>query len=517
MTNKEITIQHTLLTAFAAVILSLSALAGLALWQVHALSAQLQSATQNLVAKLASVASLEAVNLSRAITVRDLALNEDIKVQAQLQAELKTQAEALSALNAELDQTPWTAEQAAQWARLKAGTQTMATLTSPLPGMIDEGRFDEVKALVADKVRPAQLALNQVTEQQRQLVNQEAQQVRAKAEAAIHAAERSRTGIVLGLVLLASASIGISLWVSRRISRQLGAEPQALMRVCQALATGDFSVPLQGRPGSVMDKLEHTRQSLAQLAGGIAQAVQSMSLAAQEISAGNHSLSGRTEQQSSSLQQTAAAMEQMTGSIREAADHSRSATEMADSARSVAEQGGQHVQQVVHTMNEIAGASHKIAEIIGVIDGIAFQTNILALNAAVEAARAGEQGRGFAVVASEVRQLAQRSTQAAREIKSMITNSVERVERGNRLVHEAGASMERIVDEVRQVSARIAQVTRAAETQSRDISQINASVSSIDAGTQQNAALVEQTAAAAESLKFHAEKLAQAVAVFRFA
>ena len=480
------------------------------------MSTQLQEATQNLVEKLSAVSGIEAANLSRAITVRDLAINEDLKVQAQLQAELQAQGAELSRLLAQLQHSQWTQAETEQLAHLRTGIQAMGGLIQQMTGMIEEGRFDDAKAWVVEKIRPAQLSLNKATAQGRQLVNTEAAQMRAQAEAAVKSAQTTRQFIILGLLAFAALSVLISLWVARRIGKQLGAEPQALMRICQSLAQGDFSQSLQGPPNSVMDQLEQTRQSLGTLARGIADAVQGMSTAANEISDGNNSLSSRTEHQSSSLQQTAAAMEQMTLSIKQAAEHTRSATSMADSARSVAEAGGTRVMQVVDTMSEIAGASHKIAEIIGVIDSIAFQTNILALNAAVEAARAGEQGRGFAVVASEVRHLAQRSTQAAREIKSMITNSVEKVEIGSRLVNEAGASMGRIVEEVRQVSERIGQVRRAASAQSDDISQINASVSSIDAGTQQNAALVEQTAAAAESLKYHAQQLAHAVGVFRF-
>jgi len=256
-------------------------------------------------------------------------------------------------------------------------------------------------------------------------------------------------------------------------------------------------------------------ESLSRMVQKVRQTTNSIATASAEIATGNHDLSVRTEQTSSNLQATASAMEQLTGNVQHSADNARQASQLATSASGVAQKGGSVVEQVVHTMNEINGSSKKIADIIGVIDGIAFQTNILALNAAVEAARAGEQGRGFAVVAGEVRSLAQRSAEAAKEIKSLIENSVEKVEFGSQLVTDAGKTMNEIVNSVRRVADVIGEITAAANEQSAGIAQINNSVANLDQMTQQNAALVEESAAAAQSLREQADQLAEAVSVFR--
>jgi len=247
----------------------------------------------------------------------------------------------------------------------------------------------------------------------------------------------------------------------------------------------------------------------------VREATHGMQTASSEIASGNQDLSQRTEQTASSLQQTASSMEELTATVRQSADAARQANQLAGSAAEVAQRGGGVVQQVVGTMDEISASSRRIADIIGVIDGIAFQTNILALNAAVEAARAGEQGRGFAVVAGEVRNLAQRSAQAAKEIKELINASVDRVQGGSELVQQAGATMQEIVQSVQRVSDIIGEISSAATEQSEGIAQVNTAVNQLDEMTQQNAALVEQSAAAAASLRDQADRMAQAVAVFR--
>jgi methyl-accepting chemotaxis protein len=242
---------------------------------------------------------------------------------------------------------------------------------------------------------------------------------------------------------------------------------------------------------------------------------ESIQVAAAQVASGNQDLSGRTEQTASRLQQAASAMEELTGTVRQSAESATQANELAGQTSTAAERGGEVVTQVVRTMEDISASSHRIADIIGTIDGIAFQTNILALNAAVEAARAGELGRGFAVVAGEVRSLAQRSASAAQEIKTLIGTSVERVEAGSRLVHDAGTAMADIVGGVHRVSQIIGEISQAAGQQSTGIGQVNGSVSELDQMTQQNAALVEQAAAAADALKDQSRELARVVAGFR--
>ena len=298
----------------------------------------------------------------------------------------------------------------------------------------------------------------------------------------------------------------------------LGGEPSAAADLARAAAQGDLSQAIALRPGdgsSLMAQLLAMQQSLARVVTDVRQGSEAVSTASAEIAQGNHDLSARTEQQASALQQTAASMEQLGSTVRLNADNAVQANQLALRASTVAAQGGEVVAEVVTTMKGINDSSKKIADIIGVIDGIAFQTNILALNAAVEAARAGEQGRGFAVVASEVRSLAQRSAQAAKEIKGLIGTSVEKVESGARLVAEAGSTMSDIVQSVKRVTDVVGEITAAATEQSSGINEINRAVVNLDQMTQQNSALVEESAAAATSMREQAGQLATAVAVFK--
>jgi len=286
-----------------------------------------------------------------------------------------------------------------------------------------------------------------------------------------------------------------------------------------AIAEGNLSGAVdcggQDEAADLLRALGQMQTSLRRIVSQVNHATENITTASAEIATGNQDLSNRTEQAASSLQQTASSMEQITGTVRQSADSAAQANQLASTASSVAQRGGEVVSQVVATMEDINASSRKIADIIGVIDGIAFQTNILALNAAVEAARAGEQGRGFAVVAGEVRSLAQRSASAAREIKTLIGASVEKVDSGSRLVHDAGKTMNEIVASVRRVSDTIAEISAAAMEQNTGIGQVNAAVAQLDQMTQQNAALVEQSTAAAESLREQAMKLTQMVGVFR--
>jgi len=319
---------------------------------------------------------------------------------------------------------------------------------------------------------------------------------------------------VLGLGL----SIATGIYLTKSIARQLGGEPDYAANIAREISTGNLAVEVNtdgAHPASLLVAMKEMRDSLARIVDQVRMSSDSIATGSSQIAAGNQELSGRTEQQASSLEETAASMEELTSVVRQSAENARQANQVAASASEAAAKGGAVVSDVVTTMDEIAASSKKIAEIINVIDGIAFQTNILALNAAVEAARAGDQGRGFAVVAGEVRNLAQRSAQAAREIKSMIGESVQKVDAGNKLVSNAGASMREIVGQVQRVTDLISEISSAAMEQSSGIGQVNEAVTQMDQGTQQNAALVEQSAAAAASLREQAEQLTAAVAVFR--
>ena len=300
-------------------------------------------------------------------------------------------------------------------------------------------------------------------------------------------------------------------------NRALGDIGSMLTRLSQGDLTHKIDTEYQGMLGRLKDDANVTVDNLQEIIFSIKSATDAINTAAQEIASGNQDLSGRTEQQASSLEQTASSMEELTSTVKQNADNARQANELANSAQLVAEKGGQVVGQVVETMGAIHASSSKISDIISVIDGIAFQTNILALNAAVEAARAGEQGRGFAVVASEVRNLAQRSAAAAKEIKGLISDSVDKVETGGRLVDQAGRTMEEVVTSIQRVAKIMADISSATREQSAGIEQVGLAVTQMDEMTQQNAALVEQAAAAAETLEEQARNLAQSVSVFKLA
>jgi methyl-accepting chemotaxis protein len=328
------------------------------------------------------------------------------------------------------------------------------------------------------------------------------------------AAQAKRRITVLGVLALLAGAV-FAWWLTRSITRPV-AQAEALASV---IAQGDLSQTIrvegQDELARLMAALVRMTHSLSQVVGQVQQAADSIQVASDEVATGNLDLSQRTEQTAANLQQAASAMDALTGIVGQSAASARHANQLASRAADVADRGGAVVSQVVTTMRDIHTSSQKIADIIGVIDGIAFQTNILALNAAVEAARAGEQGRGFAVVASEVRSLAGRSAEAAKEIKMLIGDSVARVDVGARLVNEAGSTMQEIVGGVRQVADIIGEITAAATTQSDGIGQVNHAVVELDRMTQQNAALVEQSAAAAESLREQAQRLSQLVNTFK--
>ena len=333
--------------------------------------------------------------------------------------------------------------------------------------------------------------------------------------AADQSASLGRTLLIAGGVIAVALGALFSWLLARSIVQPI----QAAVDSAQHISDGDLSQTIEARgrdeSAQLLQALATMQGNLAQIVGQVRQGSEAVSTASAEIAQGNQDLSARTESQASALEETAASMEELGSTVKQNADNARQANQLAQSASTVAVQGGQVVAQVVDTMKGINDSSRKIADIIGVIDGIAFQTNILALNAAVEAARAGEQGRGFAVVASEVRSLAGRSAEAAKEIKQLITDSVERVDQGTALVDRAGNTMSEVVASIRRVTDIMGEISAASSEQSAGVSQVGEAVTQMDQATQQNAALVEEMAAAASSLRNQAQELVQAVAVFK--
>jgi methyl-accepting chemotaxis protein-1 (serine sensor receptor) len=385
----------------------------------------------------------------------------------------------------------------------------------PLTGALQASDWGGAKALMNGAVALHSQALSKGSEKLVQLQIEVAAQEYASANARFDTLLAATLAVVLAGVATAA---GLGWALSRGLMRQLGAEPADAAALAHAVAAGGLDTRITLRAGdhtSLMAALVQMRDSLSRTVTAVRRDADGVANASSEIAQGTQDLSQRTEEQASALQQTAASMEQVGSTARQNAEQAREARRLAEDAAQVARRGGAVVSDVVGTMQGIEQSSRRIAEIVSTIDGIAFQTNILALNAAVEAARAGEQGRGFAVVASEVRNLAQRSAAAAREVKTLIAESAERVDAGARRVSEAGQTMQEIETTVTQLHTIVAEISSASAEQSAGVQQIGEAVSQMDQTTQQNAALVEQSSAAAESLRQQAAQLLEAVSVFR--
>jgi methyl-accepting chemotaxis protein len=376
--------------------------------------------------------------------------------------------------------------------------------------------MDATRVMVKE-IRPAQKKWLEALDQLGALEDKQNTQTQADAEAQFVSA-RNFMLILLGLAV--AMGVAAATVITRGLLKQLGGEPGYTAKIATSIAEGDLSIAIDTKSsdrGSLLSEMKQMRNSLVDIVSQVRRGTHTITTASREIAAGNVDLSSRTELQASSLEKTASAMEELTSTVKQNADSAREANQLAAAASDVARKGGEVVSQVVGTMGEINSSASKIADIIGVIDGIAFQTNILALNAAVEAARAGEQGRGFAVVASEVRNLAQRSAAAAKEIKTLIGDSVEKIGRGSKLVGQAGVTMEEVVDSVKRVTDIMSDIAAASAEQSAGIEQVNLSIIEMDGMTQQNAALVEEAAAAFQSLQDQAAELQRVVSIFKLA
>ncbi|MBC7939823.1 MAG: HAMP domain-containing protein, partial [Chitinophagaceae bacterium] len=450
------------------------------------------------------------LNASRALAVAKAASSP--QVATFFAPQIAVTSDRISKLQKELTELVDSTEGKAALAAIAQNRQTYMAIREEVLSKLKAGDAAAVQQLLATKLQPASEAYVKAIEHLAAY-----QQQRVAAGSAQTRADVSLAKMVLAATLAGAAGVAVVFgWlIARSITAPLRDTVVATDRIAQGDLTHAVQVEGSDEMAGMQQSLARMQDALRLLVGDVRSGSDSIGTASAQIASGNQDLSGRTEQTSSRLQQAASSLEQLTGTVGQTADSARTANQLAASASQAAERGGVVVSQVVSTMEEINASSRKIADIIGTIDGIAFQTNILALNAAVEAARAGEQGRGFAVVASEVRSLAQRSAEAAREIKALIQASVEKVDAGTRLVQDAGQAMGDIVGGVQRVTDVIGEISAATSEQSSGLRQVNEAVAGLDQMTQQNAALVEESAAAAESLADQSRRLSAVVGTFR--
>ena len=507
----QLRIAHKLWLAVALIVVMLIAVVGFSGYRSAKVQAQADAVAKEMEARVSSAIRWAGLTETNAARTQALIVSSDPAEELEFKDVIAATSAQISEVQKSLEGMALSEQDKAQMAKIAAARKTMIDLRVQARQLKADGQAEQAVALVKQTYNPAVTAYLQTLRDFVQM-----QQQTAQTNLADMAASRMLTVqiVAVAVAALLLAIIGGAHFLIRSIQQPLAQANDLASRI----AAGDLSMQATITRGDEFGDLLRSQYAMSDALGRVVhqvrQSTDSIATASAEIATGNHDLSARTEQTSSNLQETAAAMEQFTSTIQQSASSAQQASSLAVGATGVARRGGEVVTQVVATMDEINHSSKKIADIIGVIDGIAFQTNILALNAAVEAARAGEQGRGFAVVASEVRSLAQRSAEAAKEIKQLINASVEKVDTGSRLVADAGGTMADIVQSVQRVTDMIGEITAASTEQSVGVAQVNQAVGNLDQMTQQNAALVEESAAAAQSLREQAEQLAQMVSVF---